>query len=108
MTRRELLDKRVAEGTTYKGTINGFHGSWLSGLGTLVIGGLPVHCENGATVRALDACFGDVIGPGHTVCQEAIAGKEIYYDIDFIGVLDGFTPADSPELDEEVEEQCVQ
>ena len=47
-----------------RGTIDGFSGSWDSGLGYLVIDGQPVPCDNAATVRALEACFGGVITPG--------------------------------------------
>jgi hypothetical protein len=90
--------------TTYKGTLNAFHGSWMSGLATLVIDGQPVMCENGATVRALHNCFGDVIAAGHTVDSSAFAGKEIVYSVDDMGVLIGFTPTDEwtgPEIPEE-------
>ncbi len=47
------------------GIIDAFVGNWGSGLGYLVIDGQPVPCDNAATVRALDACFGGVIAPGH-------------------------------------------
>jgi hypothetical protein len=75
-----------------EGTITGFGGSWGSGLGVLFIDGLPVHCENASTVRALDACFGDVIDNNHSVNQDAIIGKRISYSVDFVGVLEGFSP----------------
>lgn len=50
-----------------KGMIREFHGSWMSGLGTLVIEdelGCIHHvpCDNAPTVRALEGAFGDVIG----------------------------------------------
>jgi len=55
-----------------------FHGS---GIATLWIettdGTKRVLCENAPTVRALDAMFENVIGPGHSVNQEAIVGKEV-------------------------------
>lgn len=83
-----------------KGTITSFRGSWGSGLGYLVIDEVPVPCENAQTVRALEGAFGDVIAPGHSVNQEAIVGQEIYYSVDELGILDGFTPVEDapPEL----------
>ena len=82
-----------------RGTIVEFRGSWLSGLATLIIHNDEgereiVPCENAATVRALEAAFGDVIGPGHTVNAEAIVGRKILYSTDPIGVLEGFTPVE--------------
>lgn len=91
-----------------KGTIERFVGSWGSGLGYLVIDGVSVPCENGPTVRALDACFGDVITFGHSVNQEAIKGKEIYWSYDEFGlILGGFTPVEDadPEVVEAYESQ---
>ncbi len=78
--------------TTYKGTIQGFSGSWGSGLGYLVIDGRPVPCENAQTVRCLDAAFGNVIAPGHTVDNRAVHGREIVYSVDDFGMLLGFSP----------------
>lgn len=86
-----------------RGIIKEFRGSWQSGLGSLILesldGGLVmVPCENGATVRALDACFGGVIDQAHGVNQEAIAGKEIYWSYDEYGcLLGGFTPVEEAE-----------
>jgi hypothetical protein len=83
-----------------RGKIVEFRGLWQSGLATLILenpeGVLDmVPCENGATVRALDDCFGGVIGDAHDVNQEAISGKEIYWSYDDFGfVLGGFTPVD--------------
>lgn len=83
----------------FRGTIKGFQGSWLSGLATLLIedesGNLHhVNCDNGATVRALESCFGDTIASGHTVNPEGgYIGQEIFYSYDDMGmVLEGFTP----------------
>jgi hypothetical protein len=64
-----------------RGTIEGFSGSWGSGLGFLIIDGQPVPCDNAATVRALDACFGGVIAPGHLVDQESVVSQEICYSV---------------------------
>jgi hypothetical protein len=80
--------------TTYRGTIEQFSGSWGSGLGSLLISGRLVTCENAQTVRSLDACFGNVIAPNHSVNQDAIRGQEVIYSVDDIGVLLGFTPID--------------
>ena len=79
-----------------KGVIAGFGGSWGSGLGHLAFeDGSVVHCENGATVRALEACFGDVIGNAHNVREDGgHVGQEIYYSTDDFGILCGFTPVD--------------
>ena len=79
--------------TIYRGIIEGFMGTWMSGLGTLIISGHFVHCENAPTVRALDGCFGDVIAEGHTVNQKSILGKDIVYSMDEMGlILEAFTP----------------
>lgn len=94
---------------TKKGVIEGFSGNWMSGLGYLIIDGVPVMCENAPTVRSLDECFGDVIAPGHTVNSEAINGKEVIYSVDDMGILMGFTPVaewTGPEIPEEgIEEE---
>jgi hypothetical protein len=93
-----------------KGTITAFGGSWGSGLGFLAIDGIGIPCDNAPTVRALEGAFGDVIAPNHSVNQAAIIGKEIYYSVDDIGVLDGFTPVDeaSEELVEAYENPQVE
>jgi len=88
-----------------RGTIDSFVGSWSSGLGYLVIDGRPVPCDNAATVRALDACFGGVIAPGHLVDQESIVGREIWYQVGLWGVLEAFSPADDNIPEDEKEEQ---
>ena len=76
------------------GTIVEFSGSWGSGLGTLWFEEEGVSCENGATVRALEGCFGEVIAAGHTVNQDAIRGQRVVYSVDDMGILIGFTPVD--------------
>ena len=88
-----------------RGTIDGFSGSWSSGLGYLVIDGQPVPCDNAATVRALDACFGGVITPGNTVSQESIVGREIRYSVSPWGVLETFSQVDDNIPEDEKEEQ---
>jgi hypothetical protein len=96
--------------TTYRGKIKEFGGSWQSGLGQLTIeraDGLTVAvpCENGATVRALDGCFGDVIGAGHTASiPEHAQDVEVVYSVDDFGILLGFTPVaewEGPEIPNE-------
>ena len=91
------------------GFIEGFGGSWGSGIGFLRIRDaesnkiVSVPCENGHTVRALDAAYGDVISSGHTVDSEALNGKEIWWIWDDLGMmLGGFSP-EEPDL---VEEYC--
>lgn len=78
--------------TTRRGTLGKFLGSWSSGLGFLEIDGHPIPCENALTVRALDACFGDVIQLGHAVSSEGFEGREVVYSVDDLGLLLGFTP----------------
>ena len=90
-----------------KGRLIQFYGSWLSGLGSLEIEdsetGIHEHvpCDNGATVRALEAAFGRVITPGHTANGDGYKGQEVYWSLDEFGlVLESFTPVEdaSPEL----------
>jgi hypothetical protein len=78
----------------HKGILGQFMGSWLSGLGFLEIDGRPVPCENGPTVRALDACFGNVIRPGHTISNKSFDGREVVYSVDDLGLLLAFTPVE--------------
>jgi hypothetical protein len=88
-----------------RGRIVRFEGSWMSGLGALVIEdhftgcAEHVYCENAQTVRCLEGAFGDVIAPGHTVNQAAIAGREIFWSADGLGVLLGFSPVEGMDPD---------
>ena len=98
-----------------KGIIRGFGGNWMSGLGYLHIEDSDepwvrhsVPCDNVSTVRALDDCFGNVIGPGHTINNDpeqrrdedgrflpkpGHLGKEIFWSYDEIRMIfGGFTP----------------
>jgi len=84
-----------------KGRLIQFRGSWGSGLGTLEIEDSetgerePVPCDNGATVRALEAAFGNVITPVHTANGGGYKGREVYWSLDEFGlVLAGFTPVE--------------
>ena len=89
-----------------KGRLIQFRGSWGSGLGTLEIEDSEtgahelVPCDNGATVRALEAAFGDVITEGHTANGDGYKSREVYWSYDEFGlVLEGFTPvADAPPI----------
>ena len=90
-----------------KGKLIQFRGSWGSGLATLEIEDSEtgehelVPCDNGATVRALEAAFGDVITLGHTANGDGYKGREVYWSYDEFGlVLAGFTPVEdgSPDL----------
>ena len=90
-----------------KGKLIQFRGSWGSGLGILEIEdsetGAHEHvpCDNGATVRALEAAFGNVITPAHTANGDGYKGQEVYWSLDELGlVLAGFTPVEdgSPAL----------
>ena len=82
-----------------KGIIKNFRGSWGSGIAILEIEDcktkeiIEVPCENACTVRALDACFGDVITNGHTADGEGYKNKKIEWDWDELGlILGGFSP----------------
>lgn len=93
-----------------KGTIKDFNGNWGSGIATLIIldskGHIQnIHCENPTTVRALESAFGNVITEGHTVNCNSFIGKEIYFSVDNIGLLEVFTPVEeaSEEFVEEFE-----
>ena len=72
--------------------IHNLAGSWGSGLAVLEFqSGQAVHCENGATVRALDgATGGQAIGPGHTINRDGIYGLDMVYWTDWMGILEGF------------------
>jgi hypothetical protein len=79
--------------TIIRGKIEGFYGSWQSGIATLAVGGVEVFCDNAPTVRALDAAFGKVITSDHQVSQKAIVGKDIVYSMDEMGLMmAAFTP----------------
>lgn len=88
------------ETNVYKGRLLGFSGSWGSGLGYLMIEDVEtgvvesVPCDNAPTVRALEACFGGVIGAGHTVRRKpGFVGKVVLWSYDEMGLtLGGFTP----------------
>ena len=95
-----------------KGKLIQFGGSWGSGLGFLEIEDSEtgvrerVPCDNGATVRALEAAFGDVITEGHNANGGGYKGQEVYWSLDEFGlVLAAFTPVEdaSPELVEQYE-----
>ena len=97
-----------------KGIIKGFRGSWGSGLGFLLIeqdsgSVVSVPCDNAPTVRALEGCFGNVIGENHSVAENpGFVDQEIFYSMDDFGLcLGGFTPVDeaSQELIEAYEDQ---
>jgi len=99
----------------YKGTIRRLIATRESGLAILVIdderkGRVSISCENAPTVRALDACFGSVIGEGHTYNHEAIAGKAIYYGVTEYGLLLAFAPVEgaSPDLVAEYEAAAME
>jgi len=84
-----------------KGRLIQFRGSWGSGLGILEIKDSetgecePVPCDNGATVRALEAAFGNVITDGPTANGDGDKGQAVYWSLDELGlVLEGFTPVE--------------
>ena len=69
----------------HKGKIMGFRGSWGSGIGFVLIKDSKtgrvqnLSCENAPTVRAFEAAYGDIIGPGQTADFSKITGREIYW-----------------------------
>lgn len=78
-----------------RGTIVELRGSWGSGIATLVLdtdkGRVYVPCDNGITVRALNAAFPGFITDGHCVDNSVIEGQEIAYATDDLGLtLAGF------------------
>lgn len=95
----------MGEQTFYRGTIRTLAGHPLSGLWQLVFeSGHVVHVESGVGVRVLAAAFDATMGAGDLL--EKIAGQEIIYCVDELGVLDGFTPVDEwtgPEVPDGIE-----
>jgi hypothetical protein len=85
---------------TFRARILAFHGSWLSGLATLVVllangETHSIYCENAPTVRALDACFGNIIRRDHTVAiPAALRDREVVLSVDGMGLLLAFTPVE--------------
>jgi hypothetical protein len=83
---------------TFRAHILAFRGNWLSGLAVLQVllanGNTRfIHCENAPTVRALDACFGNIIGPNHTARIPAeVRKREVVLSVDGMGILLAFTP----------------
>lgn len=80
-----------------KGTIVGFRGSWSSGIAQLVVEDdhgkqQSIPCENTATVRALNACYGNVINSGRTANPRSFIGKKIFYEYGEWGLLGRFIP----------------
>jgi len=73
-----------------KGKIVSFRGTWGSGLATLTVcveNRLKIlYCDNGPTVRALEALFPGFISKGHTVDNGVIKGQEIGYELDDMGL----------------------
>jgi len=82
----------------YKGELLEFQGSYMSGLGQLLImdeeeGMRVIFCENAITVSALENAFGNVIGEAHNVKRNAgFVGKKVFYSVDGFNILTGFTP----------------
>ena len=86
------------------GKLKEFRGNWMCGLGVLLIedgegGGVEsIPCDNTPTVRALEGCFGNVIGDDHVVKPDEEAGfydREVYWSLDEVGVVfEAFTPVE--------------
>jgi len=75
-----LPEEETGEPNWQYGTIAGIDYTNGSGCITLVMeGGKRVTGDNGVTVRALEAMFGDVIGVGHTFNTKGLTGKKIKY-----------------------------
>jgi len=91
----------------HRGIIRAFHDSWNSGLATLEMEDLDtgqithVNCDNAPTVHALDAAFGNAIGPGHTVNPNGgYVGKTVTYETDEFGVLAWIAPVNPEESEQ--------
>jgi hypothetical protein len=76
--------------TFRKGTLLSLHGSFGSGLALLTVNEVVPHgatrsvtipCDAGPTSRALRSAFGD-----------EVAGQEVLFSVDALGILDGFLP----------------
>jgi hypothetical protein len=76
-----------------RATIEGISGHPMSGLWMLMLSTGPVHIESGTGVRALAAAFGATEGSGDLL--EKITGKDIVFSVDFLNVMEGFTPYES-------------
>ena len=78
---------------TQIGTISGISGHPMSGLWQLQFeDGNMVHIESGYGLRALASAFGAREGSGDLL--DKIIGQEIVYSLDFMGVMEDFTPID--------------
>jgi hypothetical protein len=94
------------------GKILSFEGSWNSGIAYLVVKTENrievIPADSGCLGRALVDAFGsEVYGKGHSVNNEAIYGKKIFYGLTRWGTLEGFTPLEeaSAELISEYKRQ---
>lgn len=75
--------------TIYRNTIKAFHGSWQSGVAVLEFEqGNSVHCENTSTARALDG-MADCIAPGHSIDNGKLAGLDVVWFMDDMGLMLG-------------------
>jgi len=85
-----------------RGIIAGISGHSMSGLWELHFeDGSSCHIESGHGVRQLASAFDAHAGSGDLF--KKIKGQEIFYSVDWLGVLEGFTPV--AEADEELIEQ---
>lgn len=81
--------------TVTRNIIEGFYGSWGSGIATLrFMDGSSVYADNAPLARALDGAFG-AIGNNHSIDNSAIAGQDIVYWLDDMGlILEAFVSYD--------------
>lgn len=85
-----------------KGTLSGISGGALSKLWTLHFkDGSSAQIGSGHGVRTLAKVYGATEGAGDLI--EKIKGKEIFYSVNEIGVMEGFSPVE--EADEELLEE---
>ena len=79
----------------FRDKIVGFGGSWGSGLAALKFEHGSIYCDNGPAVRMLNQLYPGFIQPDHTVDSSRIAGKEVIYFYDDMGLtLGGLMPID--------------
>ena len=88
-----------------KGTIAGISGDALSKLWTLHFeDGSSAKIGSGSGVRQLAACYGAIEGTSDLIGK--IKGKEIFYSVNDMGVMEGFSPVE--EASEELLEEYKQ
>jgi len=92
------MTRNVKQRLLHKGTIIAMYREKGGGISLLAIeddlrGKVLIPCEGTPSARAFDAAFGGVIVAGR-FSNDGIKGERIYYSVDTLGVLEGFTVTD--------------